>query len=194
MSTIATKPVRPQQVDRRQRSLVLAAGVFATTALYDLIARPPLSDHVTHSAVSYAFTALFVPFILATLWALTQLRSSQQSSKGRLGTAGFRTAAIGLILFIPCAITSLATGNPDALGPVYFAAMLLSLIGIALLSAALARASVLPRWAAAALPVAWLIGGPIGEGQTFRGSALILATTFLAAAVAITQRTHGPSD
>jgi hypothetical protein len=191
VSTIATKPTQSaRQLDRRQRSLILAAGVYAATALYDVILRPPLSDHVTHAAVSTAFTALFLPFILATLWALTQLHSSQQQARGRLGTAGFRTAALGLILFIPSAIDSLATGNPDALGPLYLAAMLLSLVGIALLALALVRASVLPRWAALALPAAWLIGGPIGEGQTFRGAALILAATFLAAAATIAKRTH----
>jgi hypothetical protein len=129
----------------------------------------------------YTFTALLIPFALAMVWALLDLRSGAPADS-RLATAGLRTAATGLILFMPCAITSLATANPRALGPLYILAMLLSLVGTALLSFALARAGALTRWAAVALPAAWLIGGPAGEGAIFRGAALILAAVSIAIA------------
>jgi hypothetical protein len=93
------------------------------------------------------------------------------------------------MLFIPPAIASLATGTEKSLGPAYMLGMLLSLIGIALLSVALARAGALARWAAVALPAAWLIGGPIGEGGAFRGSAVILAAVFIAVEITFKPRT-----
>jgi hypothetical protein len=154
MSTIAgNTPLRVPATDHRPRSVIAAAGVFAATGLFDLIAQPP-DDRTYHSASTYAFTALLVPFTLATLWALADLRSSLRGADRRLGTAGFRIGATGLILFIPPAIASLATAGEQSLGPIYMLGMLLSLVGIALLSLALARAGVLARWAAIALPAA----------------------------------------
>jgi hypothetical protein len=185
MSTVATT-VAPGSsgAARPRRSLIAAAGVFAITALFDVIVRPPVGDHTYHAASVYTFTALLIPFALAMLWALADLRSAAPG-QDRLATAGFRVAAAGLILFVPCAVASLATANPQALGPAYVLAMLLSLVGTGLLCAALARAGVLPLWAAVALPVAWLLGGPIGEGGApvgFRGAALILAAVSIAVA------------
>lgn len=189
MSTIATSPpAATRTAARPPRALIAAAGVFAGTALFDLIARPPLGDHTYHAASVYTFTALLIPFALAMLWALADLRSGSRDDD-RLATVGFRIASAGLMLFIPCSIASLATANPQALGPAYVIAMLFSLIGTGLLSFALARAGALTRWAAVALPIAWLIGGPVGEGATFRGAALILAAVSIAVATTATQRT-----
>jgi hypothetical protein len=168
-----------------RRALIIAAGVFAATGLFDLIARPPDEQHY-HSATVYTFTALLVPFALATLWALADLRASLPRADRRLGSAGFPVAAAGLILFIPPAIASLATSGEQSLGPAYMLGMLLSLAGITLLSVALARAGALARWAAVALPAAWLIGGPIAP---FHGAALILTAAFIAAAVTCKQQT-----
>lgn len=185
MSSLATSmPVTTRLSTRPRRALIAAAGVFAVTALFDVIARPYLGDHRYHAASVYTFTALLIPFALTMLWALADLRSTT-GVESRLANSGLRIAAAGLILFIPCAIASLATANPRALGPLYMLAMLLSLVGAGLLSYALARAGALARWAAIALPVAWLIGGPIGEGGNpigFRGAALILAAVSVAIA------------
>lgn len=183
MSTVtANRPNASRLAARPRRSVIVAAGVFAATALFDLIARPPVGDHTYHAASVYIFTALLIPFALAMLWALADLRLTAPA-RDRLATVGLRVAATGLILFVPCAISSLATANPQALGPVYLIAMLLSLVGTGLLCAALARTGALPRWAAVALPVAWLLCGPIGEGGApigFRGAALVLAAITIA--------------
>jgi hypothetical protein len=188
MSTITSNPpLRVPAADRRpRRSLIAAAGVFASTGLYDVIAQPP-GDQTYHSASTYAFTALLIPFALATLWALADLRSSVRRDD-RLARTGFRLAATGLILFIPPVIASLVTGGEQSLGPIYMLGMLLSLVGTALLSTALARAGMLARWAAIALPAAWLLGGPIGQ---FPGAPLILAAVFIAVAVTSKPRTAG---
>lgn len=191
MSTIAPNlPLTTRMATRPRRSLIAAAGVFAATGLFDLIARPPLGNHHYHAASVYIFTALLIPFALAMLWALADLRFSSRGVS-RLGNIGLRVAAAGLTLFVPCAIASLATANPQALGPVYMLAMLLSLVGTGLLSFALARTGALGRWAAIALPVAWLFCGPIGEGGDpigFRGAALILAVVTVAIAASTAGR------
>lgn len=188
MSTIATTPPLASRLTARpRRSLMAAAVVFAATALFDLIARPPLGEHHFHAASAYTFTALLIPFAVAMLWALVDLRACA-GDDSRLATAGLKVAGAGLVLFIPCAVASLATANPQALGPLYMLAMLLSLAGTGLLSAALAGAGALPRWAAVALPVAWLFCGPVGEGGDpigFRGAALILAAVSVAIATSV---------
>jgi hypothetical protein len=68
MSTIAsTSPLDVRLTVRRpRRSLIVAAAVFAATGLFDVIARPP-SEQTYHSASVYTFTALLLPFALATL-------------------------------------------------------------------------------------------------------------------------------
>jgi hypothetical protein len=185
MSSLATDmPLTTRIAARPRLALIAAAGVSTATALFDLIARPPLGNHRYHTASVYIFTALLIPFALAMLWALTDLRSTKRV-QSRLAKAGVTVAASGLVLFIPCAIASLATANPRALGPLYMLAMLLSLVGTGMLTYALARAGTLARWAAIALPAAWLVGGPIGEGGDpigFRGAGLILATVSIAIA------------
>ena len=186
MSSLASTPPgrAPLTDSHRRRAIVIAAGVFAATGLFDVIVRPS-SEQTYHSASVYVFTALLVPFALVTLWALADLRFSVQAADGRLGSAGFRIAATGLILLIPPAISSLATGGEQSLGPIYMVGMLLSLVGIVLLSLALVRAGALTRWVAIALPAAWLLGGPIAP---FPGATLILAAVFIA--LAITQRSQ----
>jgi hypothetical protein len=192
MSTVTTNlPPVARGAARPRRPLVVAAAAFAVTAVFDLIARPPAGNHPYHAASMYTFTALLIPFALGMLWALADLRSGAPAGD-RLATVGFRAAATGLILFVPCAIASLATANPQALGPVYVIAMLLSLVGTGVLSIALARAGALPVWAALALPVAWLLCGPVGEGGApvgFRGAALILAAVTIAVGRAAARRT-----
>ena len=95
MSTITSNlALRVPPADHRpRRSLIAAAGVFAATGLYDVIAQPP-GDHTYHSASTYAFTALLIPFALATLWALADLRSSLRGDD-RLARAGFRLPRAG---------------------------------------------------------------------------------------------------
>ena len=194
MSSLATNvgPAADRTV-RPGRAAVAAAAVFSATALFDLIARPPLGDRPYHAATAYTFTALLIPFALGMFWVLTDLRAGAPAGS-RLATAGFRIAAIGLLLFLPCAAASLATSNPQALGPAYGMAMLLSLVGIGMLSAGLARAGALSGWAAVALPLAWLFGGPAGEGGKplgFRGAALILAVVSIAVARTKARRVNG---
>jgi hypothetical protein len=183
-TTVGTPvPARP----RRTRPMLLtAAAVAAATALVDLLAPPSSGSHLS-GAADYAFTALLFPFVLATFAAITMLHRMQDGKDGRLGLAGYIAASVALAAFIPCGIDSLATGNAQALGPVYILAILGSLAGLSLFAIGSFRARVLPRWAGPLLPLAWLLGGPLAT-SAFRGATLILAAAFSVIALTLPDR------
>jgi hypothetical protein len=174
MTSLATAVSTPVPVRRRTRATLLtAASVAAACALVDLLAPPSSGSHLS-TAADYAFTALLIPFVLAMLAAITMLHRMQDGRDGRLGKAGYIAASIALAAFIPCAIDSLATGNAQALGPLYILAILGSIAGLILFAIGSFRARVLPRWAGPLLPLAWLLGGPVATAA-LRGATLILA-------------------
>jgi hypothetical protein len=178
MTSLATTVSTPVPVRRRRTraTLLAAAAVAAACAVVDLLAPPSSGSHLS-TAADYAFTALLIPFVLAMLAAITTLHRMQDGKDGRLGKAGYIAASIALAAFIPCAIDSLATGNAQALGPVYILAILGSAAGLILFAIGSFRARVLPRWAGPLLPLAWLLGGPVATAA-LRGATLILAAAF----------------
>jgi len=126
------------------------------------------------------------------LAATTMLHRRQDGKDGRLGKAGYAVASIALAAFIPCAIDSLATGNAQALSPVYILAILGSFAGLILFAIGSFRAAqVLPRWAGLLLPLAWLLGGPVGTAS-FRRATLILTAAYTV--IALTLPDSGPES
>lgn len=171
--------------------LLVPAAVFAATALVDLIGQPTMDTPNNHiqGLADYAFTAMLLPFAAAAVVVAWWLRS--QAPDRRLARFGIRLVIGGAAGFWACGIGSLATANSRFGGPLYPAAMLASLAGMALLAVASAQNRTVPRWTALALPIAWIVGGPIGEGQFFRGAALILAA--VVAGIPLARRpTHAP--
>ncbi len=175
LATRATTPV-PARRQRTRATLLTAAAVAAASALVDLLAPPSSGSHLS-TAADYAFTALLVPFALAMIAVIVVLHRMQDGKDGLAGKVGYIVASVALAAFIPCAVDSLATGNSQALGPVYILAILGSLAGLILFAIGSFRAWVLPRWAGPLLPVAWLLGGPLATAS-FRGATLILAAAF----------------
>jgi hypothetical protein len=182
MTSLATTVSTPVPVRRRRAraTLLTAAAVAAACALIDLLAPPSSGSHLS-TAADYAFTALLFPFVLATIAVITLLHRMQD---GRLGKAGYIAASVALAAFIPCGIDSLATGNAQALGPVYILAILGSLAGLILFAIGSFRARLLPRWAGPLLPLAWLLGGPLATGAV-RGATLILAAAYTVIALTL---------
>ena len=185
MTSLATTVSTPVPVRRRRTraTLLTAAAVAAACALADLLAPPSSGSHLS-TAADYAFTALLIPFVLATLAAITMLHRIQDGKDGRLGKAGYIAASVALAAFIPCAIDSLATGNAQALGPVYILAIVCSVAGLALFGIGSSRARALPRWAGPLLPLAWLLGGPLATGA-LRGATLVLAAALTVIALTL---------
>ena len=185
MTSLAPALSTPVPVQRRRTraTLLTAAAVAAATALIDLLAPPSSGSHLS-TAADYAFTALLFPFVLAMIAAITMLHRMQHGEDGRAGKAGYITASVALAAFIPCGIDSLATGNAQALSPVYILAILGSVAGLILFAIGSFRARVLPRWAGPLLPLAWLLGGPAATGAV-RGATLILAAAFTGIALTL---------
>jgi hypothetical protein len=185
MTSLATTVSTPVPVRRRRTraTLLTAASVTAACAVVDLLAPPSSGSHLS-TAADYAFTALLIPFVLAAIAVITMLHRMQDSKDGRLGKAGYIVASAALAAFIPCAIDSLATGNSQALSPVYILAIVGSFAGLILFGIGSFRGRVLPRWAGPLLPLAWLLGGPIAAGS-LRGATLILAAAYTVMALTL---------
>lgn len=182
LTTTVSTPV-PAQQRRTRATLLTAAAITAACALVDLLAPPSSGSHL-NTAADYAFTALLFPFMLAMIAVITMLHRMQHGKDGRAGKAGYIAASIALAAFFPCGIDSLATGNAQALGPVYILAILGSFAGLILFAIGSFRARVLPRWAGPLLPLAWLLGGPVTAGS-LRGAMLILAAAYTAIALTL---------
>jgi hypothetical protein len=181
-TTTVSTPV-PVQRRRTRAMLLTAAAVAAATALVDLLAPPSSGSHLS-TAADYAFTALLFPFALAMIAVISMLHRMQDGKDGRLGKVGYIAASVALAAFIPCGIDSPATGNAQALSPVYILAILGSLAGLILFAIGSFRARVLPRWAGPLLPLAWLLGGPVATGAV-RGATLLLAAAFTVIALTL---------
>ena len=165
-------------------TLLAVATVYAVTAVFDL-ATQPSTQHQLHSWAEYGFTALLVPFALAMLVAVAHLHALHGGAADPLGRTGVRVAAVGVALFVLDAAITLAAANTDTAGPLYPIAMLLTLVGIVIFAVASHRTAVLPPWCMPAVTIAWIIGGPTGEGVIVRGAALLLTGVFIAIAVAL---------
>lgn len=173
----------PTQQRKQTRGILLAAAAVAAAAALLELLYPPSSAKTLTTAADYTFTAMLIPFVLATLAAITRLHQLHNRTDGRLGTAGFWLACAGFTGFLPCAIASLVTGESQALSPLYILSILASLAGLAAFAVAVFRARLLPRWAGPVLPIAWLLGGPVTAG--LRGTTFILAITFIAIAITL---------
>lgn len=154
------------------------ASVASAVAALDLASHPLPTDHL-HTIADYAFVALTIPFVLAIVAVVRQLRTGQ--SVGRLDRIGYRILVGSSSCVALTAVASLITANDDSLGLLYPFGTLGTIVGVAVSALALARASRLSRWTAGLLLLAWCVGGLLGENGPFgfRGSAFILAAVYL---------------
>lgn len=178
---------------RHPADLIAAASVFTGTAVVDMVGRPDMdaAGHRLHGVAAYALTTCLVALSLGAVALARHLRTVQ-SDRSRPGLAfGLVTAAA--VGFSICAAGSLATGDSRFGGLVYPLSMLASVLGLAMLATGAARAQALPTWLAAAVPLGWLAGGPVAEGQLFRGATLISAAVALALIATPTRELHASS-
>lgn len=182
-STLST-PAAQRLTARRHptTALLTAAGVFTTIAVFDLIAHPA-DQGVLRTYKEYILTATLIPAPFLVLWVLLALDRLQDSRAGRLGRAGLRIAAVGLVALVVDGVVTLVSGSTDTSGPLYPIGILASLAGIVSIAIHWYRAAALPRWIGPALVVGWFLGATpiLGSGGAF----LILAAAFVAIAVGL---------
>lgn len=167
---------------RHTRVLPLVAGTtwLVFTAAQGLL---PEQDQPFVRVSDYLLEALFAIALFAAAAAASALPAlGLVDGSGRFARAAVRTHALGLALAGVAAAHTLGLGR-DALGPVFFTGLLLTLVGGVLLSVTATRAGVLPKpmalGFAAAMPLSMAIGawGP-----------LTLAVLWGAVALAVTRR------
>jgi hypothetical protein len=135
------------------------------------------------ATTDYVLEAMFAIALFAAAAAtLTLPATGLVAASGRLATTAVRMHALGLALVGIAAAHTLGLGR-DALGPVFLAGLLLTLVGGVLLTVAAARTRVLARPVvlgfAAAMPLSMAIGtwGP-----------LVLAALWFAVAFTVSRR------
>ncbi len=165
--------------------LVIAGLLFAAVAVADL-ATNVASGPRLHTAGDYLFESLLIPYAAVTLAAVYQLRKAGVDGDSRAGRIGVHLAAMGLLGFLAPGIVTLVSGNADALGPVYFLAELLSVVGIALVGYAVLRSGRAPRWVGPVLAIGWLLGSPVM--QNVPGVSLVGAAAFVVVAAGLAPR------
>lgn len=172
--------------------LWLSAALYTIVAVTDLLFHPADDENLT-TLGGYLFESLLIPYALLTLAALWSLHRGHHGRDGRLGHVGIGIATAGFIGFLAPAAATLSTGRTEALGPVYFTAELLTLIGVSLLGAGIQRAGLLPNRTGILLAVGWLFASPVAAHIT--GITLLGAAAFtLAGATVIRSVSHTPES
>lgn len=175
---------------RRRTGLpqLVAAGIFIATAVFDLAAHPA-SQGALRTYKEYLLTATIFPAVAAVMWALLNLHELQGGRDRRVGRTGLRIATGGLLALAVDAIVTIASASTDTSGPLYPAAMLVTLIGVTLLAIDWYRAGILPHWIGPALALGWLLGATPILGD---GGFLIVGAAFLAVAFALRRDATAP--
>lgn len=194
MATATAGPVVASGTGRGRAvgCLVSMAVVAAVTGVFDLVARPRAGTEGLVAARDYGFTFLLIPFAGAMVAVLFALHRMTGGRDGRSGQVGLVVSGVGMLGFVVAAVLTLATADASSGGPLYPLAMLATLVGMVLMSIGWVASRTSPRWVLPLLAVAWLFGGPVGEGTggplSFRGAALILAVMCATVAVVLPRR------
>ncbi|MBO0844069.1 MAG: hypothetical protein J2P22_01480 [Nocardioides sp.] len=171
--------------------LWLSAALYAIVAISDLLFHPA-DDKLLTTVGGYLFESLLMPYVLLTLAALWTLHRGHHGRDGRLGRVGIRVAGLGFIAFLAPAAATLGTGKTEALGPVYFAAELLTLVGVTLLGIGIGRAGVLPSWTGILLAGGWMLASPVAAHVT--GVTLVGAAAFTMLGATVSRHVSRCSD
>ncbi len=130
-----------------------------------------------HKASDYTAEALFVIGAVAMSAALAGLR---RYAAGRTGSIGAVLAQAGLAAMAVGGVATIVTSDDRALGPVFIAGLLGSIVGVLLLAFALFRRGELARWTAPALALAW-IAWPFATALLILPGLVLLAVAAAAA-------------
>ena len=129
---------------------------------------------------------------LFTLAGLVGLHALQEGNYGRIGRAGFYTAALGLLAQALAALV-LLMGSEALLWLVAPVGSLVVLVGLVLYGAATLQAGVLPRWCGLVLivvpPIAFYM-----NSRVFYGSLALYGVLWVALGYVLWSRTGTPTE
>jgi hypothetical protein len=187
MATLVPAPPRTAAARLVSAGAALLTLACLVLAYFDFFVTT--SDNFRGPA-EYVYTLDGLPFVGALLLVVAGLRAVHGGRDGTLGTAGFAVTAVGVLALAACLLASVVTASENSLGPLYPLGSLISFVGVILYAVAAVRARVLPWYAAPALAVTWIVGGPVGDNGPlgFPASGLLLAAVAITLAVLVNRR------
>jgi hypothetical protein len=156
----------------------LASGIFSLVTGQG--AAELQSPHAELSTFSYFLLEILWCIALAgMLVALVGFHARQAPNYGRLGTAGFFAAFIGLFFMLVSTVASLLAESGDVLDWLFVLGFVGTLVGFVLLGTASLRARVLARWCGIMFLVA-VLGIPVFFTLGSYGGAILNGLVWLA--------------
>jgi hypothetical protein len=127
----------------------------------------------------YLLEILWCIALAGMLAGLVGFHARQAPNYGRLGTAGFFAAFVGIFSILVSTVASLLTESGDVLDWLFVLGFVGTLVGFVLLGTATLRARVLPRWCGILFFVA-VLGIPVYFGLGSYGGAILNSLVWLA--------------
>jgi hypothetical protein len=126
----------------------------------------------------YLLEILFSIALAGMLAGLVGLHARQAPNYGRLGTAGFFAAFVGVFFLLASTLATILAGR-EVLDWLFILGFVGTLVGFVLLGTATLRARVLPRWRGILLLVA-VLGIPVYFALGSYGGAILYGLVWLA--------------
>jgi hypothetical protein len=170
---------------RRGAGGALLAGIaWLASGLFSLVtgqgAAELQSPYAELGTFSYYLLEILFSIALAGMLAgLVGFHARQAPNYGRLGTAGFFAAFVGVFFMLASTVASLLAESGDVLDWLFVLGFVGTLVGFVLLAAATLRARVLPRWCGVSLLVA-VLGIPVYFALGSYGGAILYGLVWLA--------------
>jgi hypothetical protein len=162
---------------------LLAGIAWIASGLFSLVtgqgAAELQSPYAELGTFSYYLLEILFSIALAGMLAgIVGFRARQAPNYGRLGTAGFFAAFVGVFFMFASTVATILVGS-EVLDWLFVLGLVGTLVGFALLGAATLRARVLPRWCGILLLVA-VLGIPVYFALGSYGGAILYGLVWLA--------------
>jgi hypothetical protein len=162
---------------------LLAGIAWIASGLFSLVtgqgAAELQSPYAVLGTFSYYLLEILFSIALAGMLAgIVGFHARQAPNYGRLGTAGFFAAFVGVFFMFASTVATILVGS-EVLDWLFVLGLVGTLVGFALLGAATLRARVLPRWCGILLLVA-VLGIPVYFALGSYGGAILYGLVWLA--------------
>lgn len=164
---------------------LLAGIVWIALGLILLVILGPVALYFGGAATveDYLLEILFSIALVGMLAGMVGFHARQAPSYGRLGTAGFLAAFVGVFFLLASTVATILAGR-EVLDWLFILGFVGTLVGFVLLGAATLRARVLPRWCGVLLIVA-VLGIPVYFTLGNYGGAILYGLVWLALGYAL---------